>query len=42
VVDSGLTDSAGLFSSVLHIPVRNAHVKHILLCYERLREKWTQ
>ena len=39
VVDCGFTDSAGLFSSVLHIPVRNAHVKHILLYYELLQEK---
>jgi len=42
VADSGLTDSAGLFSYDLYIPVRNAHTKHILLNYELLQEKWTQ
>jgi hypothetical protein len=42
VADSGLTNSARLFSFELHIPVRNAHVKHIFLNYEPLQEKRTQ
>ena len=39
VVDSILTDSAGLFSFELHIPVHTAHVEHMLLIYELLQEK---
>jgi len=39
VVDSGLTNSARLFSFELHIPVFNAHAKHIFLNYELPQEK---
>jgi hypothetical protein len=42
VVDSGLTNSAQLFSFELSIPVRNAYVKHTFLNYELLQEKGTQ